>query len=230
MKFAIPYVLSAISILPASVPTATTEYAPWADSTWYSIPLNKESCIHIPEHLYTLKSDSLKMASQEPFAVSAQKANRDVLYIMNNGDTIRRSGGSLAWRNNNAGNLVYGPKTEKWGAIGKGPRGFAIFPDEKTGRDALDSLLRTSYANMSISAAIFKYAPPSENDVGLYLNRLKNMTGLNLNTKIGALNKQQLEKVMDAICVIEGWREGTTTTHAARKEQAMTELMAQRVR
>lgn len=198
-KITLPYILGGLIAL--ATLSETSAGNPHGDS------LSDSAKPVAPKNI--IKQDTLKWQDIVPRAVNAYRhGQKDVMYIMNTGDSIRRSGGSLAWRNNNPGNLVYGPKTQGWGAIGKGPRGFAIFPDEQTGRNALDSLLRTSYANMSIVSTIYKYAPPHENDVRLYLNRLKGMTGLNLNTKIGNLNADQMDKVKEAICVIEGWREG----------------------
>lgn len=153
--------------------------------------------------------DTIEWQDLTPRAIEAYKHNKDVMYIMNTGDTIRRIGGTLAWRNNNPGNLAYGEFARENGAIGKGPRNFAVFPDEATGRAALSALLRSNkYNNLTIANAIVKYAPPVENDVSLYHNRLRKMTGLNLNIKICNLDSAQMRKVTDAICVIEGWCEG----------------------
>lgn len=157
----------------------------------------------------TITIDDLALEEMSPYATEAFTLNKDVVYIMNTGDTIRRKGGTLAWRNNNPGNLAYGEFARENGAIAKGPRSFAVFPDEATGRAALGALLRSNkYNNLTIAKAIVKYAPPAENDVALYHNRLRKLTGLDLNTKICNLDSTQMAKVTDAICVIEGWREG----------------------
>lgn len=163
-----------------------------------------------------LAADTIQWQEIAPYAIEAYKHNKDVMYIMNTGDTIRRIGGSLAWRNNNPGNLIYSDFARAQGAIGKGPRQFAVFPDAATGRAALVALLRSDkYNNLTIANAIYKYAPPHENDVELYHNRLRNMTGLNLNTKICNLDSAQMERVTDAICIIEGWSEGKIEEHPA---------------
>lgn len=145
-----------------------------------------------------------------PHAVEALEYKNEVLYVMNTGDTISRHGGTRAWRNNNPGCLVYGDFSRQRGAIGKGGR-FAVFPDYETGRNALADLLRSDkYRNLSIERAITKYAPPHENNIALYKKRLRDMTGLALGTKIRDLDSLALNKVADAICVIEGWVEGGT--------------------
>lgn len=140
--------------------------------------------------------------------ILAMAGNKIVSYILHNGDTIRRIGGSIAWRNNNPGNLVYGDFARKNGAIGKGGK-FATFPDYETGRAALTSLLLSDkYCNLTIARAVSKYAPPKENNVSLYRRRLRQLTGLPLNTRLVNLTTKQLDKVTDAICEIEGWNEG----------------------
>ncbi len=48
--------------------------------------------------------------------------------------------GTLATRNNNPGNLVYGPFAKSQGATGS-EKGFATFPDVATGTEAMDNLL-----------------------------------------------------------------------------------------
>src|SRR6185436_6029946 len=55
-----------------------------------------------------------------------------------------RVGGSTAWRNNNPGNLRYRTSAiaRTRGAISIDRRGFAIFPSEAAGWDALTAFLR----------------------------------------------------------------------------------------
>jgi len=145
-----------------------------------------------------------------PQAVRALEQRKDVLYVMNTGDTIRRRGGTRAWRNMNPGCLRYAEFARENGAIGK-CGGFAVFPDEQTGRAALVTLLRSdTYNKLSIARAISKYAPPHENNVAQYRRKLKKMTGLPLDTKLSQLDSVEIEKVVGAICQIEGWREGST--------------------
>ena len=163
-----------------------------------------------------------------PHAVEALEYKNEVLYVMNTGDTISRHGGTRAWRNNNPGCLVYGDFARQRGAIGKGGK-FAVFPDYETGRNALADLLRSdAYRNLSIERAITKYAPPHENNVAVYKKRLRKMTGLALGTKIRDLDSLALNKVADAICVIEGWVEGKTERRPGNGDMmaaAKTKLM-----
>ena len=56
---------------------------------------------------------------------------RYVKYYYDDGTVVERVGGSKSWRNNNPGNVVWGP-----GRIGKDGDGIARFPDLSTGRKA----------------------------------------------------------------------------------------------
>jgi hypothetical protein len=78
--------------------------------------------------------------------------------------------GSRSSRNNNPGNIEAGSFTAAHGATGSDGR-FAIFPDYATGRAAQEALLFESagYKNLTLPAAIGKWAPAGENDVPAYI-------------------------------------------------------------
>jgi hypothetical protein len=119
-----------------------------------------------------------------------------------------RVGGTRAWRNNNPGNIVRGQFTQNSGDIGTDGR-FAIFPDEATGMAALLSLLRTNtYQSLTIKDAIFKYAPPNENNSDAYVMFIQRQTGLDINRKMSSLSEAELNSVAGAIKVQEGWKVG----------------------
>lgn len=140
----------------------------------------------------------------------------DVVYTRANGKRFKRSGGTRAWRNNNPGCLRYSDFTKQLGAVGRAG-GFAVFPDEETGERAIATLLRSdAYRNLTMAQAIYKYAPPHENNTRNYNARLRKMTGLSSSMRIRDMNDAQLAKVVQAIRVVEGWREG--------KEIAMTSI------
>ena len=141
-------------------------------------------------------------------AVSATEAGRDVIYHYADNSRIRYTGGTRAWRNTNPGNLRYYDFSKSMGAIG-GAGGFAVFPDEDAGMDALVRLLRTdTYRRRTIGDAVRRYAPPSENDTARYMQRLANLTGLDLSRRVGDLNDSEILRVANAIRQIEGWRSG----------------------
>ncbi|MFC0323675.1 integrating conjugative element protein [Gallibacterium melopsittaci] len=131
---------------------------------------------------------------------------RATVYKNADGTLTRREGGSLAWRNNNPGNIKCGDFSRSMGAIGCGPSGFAVFPDETAGEKAIHALLKTnSYNNLSIAKAMERYAPPKENDTELYINQITKATGLDRNTPMSALSDAQREQFVKAIRKHEGW-------------------------
>ncbi len=171
--------------------------------------------------------------AQLPINAVAQKY--DVVYTRANGNKFKRSGGTRAWRNNNPGCIRYSDFAAEQGAIGKAG-GFAVFPDEETGRRAIAELLKSDkYCNLSIGQAITKYAPPHENDTQSYKNRLRRMTGLDINKKIRDLTAEQIDKVVNAICIVEGWREGyeiaiTPTKSSLHDDTMQNYAMAQNIK
>lgn len=168
--------------------------------------------------------EAKKKTSQK--VVTAEAQRYDVIYTRENGSKFKRSGGTRAWRNNNPGCLRYSEFSISNGAIGKAG-GFAVFPDKKTGEKALSALLKTkSYYNLTISDAIFKYAPPHENDTQTYKNRLKQMTGLPINLKISELTDEQMSHVVNAICIVEGWQAGKETQISAPEKQMNNNMYA----
>lgn len=132
-----------------------------------------------------------------------------VKYTSNDGSGFIRTGGSRTWRNMNPGALRPGKISQQYGACGSAG-GFAVFPSEKHGMNALRALLQSDkYANLTIAAAIYKYAPPSDrNNTRLYQQKLSRMTGLNLSRKLCQLTPEELEHVVFAIKEIEGWKIG----------------------
>ncbi|WP_225747698.1 hypothetical protein [Eikenella sp. Marseille-P7795] len=122
--------------------------------------------------------------------VSVQAGNQMVrTYVMRDGSTYQRIGGSRAWRNNNPGNIVYGDSARRYGAIGHDQNAaghtMAVFPTEEAGRRAKAALLFESpkYRNLSLHDAIYRYAPPKDrqgrviNNTAAYYARVLNAVG-----------------------------------------------------
>lgn len=148
--------------------------------------------------------------------VSVVESNHDVIYVYDNHDCIRRSGGTRAWRNNNPGNLRYSEFARKMGTIGHAG-GFAVFPDMQTGMAAIAGLLQSNkYSHYTISEAIYAYAPPVENDTAGYEEKIHHMTGLPGAIKLCDLSPAQLQNVVHAIKIIEGWHAGTENLSVAQ--------------
>ena len=141
------------------------------------------------------------------FVRAIQDKKRSVIYFDFEGNRMIRRGGTWTWRNNNPGNIVKGPKARKLGSIGTGG-GFAVFPTFERGREALRTVLTTSYLNTTLFRLVGYYAPKEENDVGGYRRMLKKFTGLSLQRKVKSLSADELERLMDGIQRIEGFRHG----------------------
>jgi RTX calcium-binding nonapeptide repeat (4 copies) len=121
-----------------------------------------------------------------------------------------RIGGTVAWRNNNPGNIMAGSFANAHGAIGSdGIR--AIFPTKEVGLLALRSLLNTqSYQSRTLDDAVRYYAPPSENDTASYQAMARTALGLPGNTPFKDLTPEQFEKFIGVILKKEGYTVGTS--------------------
>lgn len=168
------------------------------------LPLLDDIETNIPNQHHTI----IDLYALQPRAIDAKKTNEGVCYIFQNGEALIRTGGSIAWRNNNPGCIRYNSKTHI-GAIGSANR-FAIFPDEITGMRAIKTLLLSdSYRNLTIAGAISIYAPPHENNTEHYISSLCSLVGVSRTTKICDLNNTQLDCVVHTIRKLEGWIVGT---------------------
>ena len=138
----------------------------------------------------------------------AIESGSDVVYKMPDGTSVKRTGGTRAWRNSNPGNIRYSDFSRRVGAIGQAG-GFAVFPDEATGMYAIEALLRTdTYNKLTIQGAISRYAPPSENNTAAYHKRIQQLTGLPINKQMSELTPAEITRVANAIKQIEGWDTG----------------------
>jgi len=121
--------------------------------------------------------------------------------VVYSGDSsvVVRKNGTLAWRNNNPGNLVSGPFTKRHGAIGSN-QGFAVFPDIGSGRNAQTSLLKTqTYQNRTIAETIEAYAPPNQNPTEKYIHYVTKKMGMSRDKKLSGMTTQELDAFTDAI-------------------------------
>lgn len=122
------------------------------------------------------------------------------------GDSIVTLKGNIPNRQNNPGALKYGEFAKDHGAIGKGARGFAIFPSAQHGIEALKDLLRSdSYNKLTVYQAMKKFAPAHENDPKAYANKILKSTGVNPSAKLGELTEAEFILVVDKIAHIEGF-------------------------
>lgn len=141
-------------------------------------------------------------------------AAKTVVYTFADGSTLTKKNGSLAWRQNNPGNISNGDFAEANGAIAKGAR-FAIFPTEATGLKAIVALLTgPSYRDRTMAGAMERYAPPAENDTEAYIAFVTAKTGIARTTVLKTLTPTQLDGFARAIQEHEGWTPGVETKSA----------------
>ncbi|WP_246791819.1 TIGR02594 family protein [Burkholderia perseverans] len=143
------------------------------------------------------------------------KATLTVQYVADNGDILLRSGGTIAWRFNNPGNLR--PKSKYvLTSIGVGNTAsgdFFIFPDYDTGRAEKKALLRRKYNDMSISDAMQVYAPPSENNTEAYIQAICNGTGFARTRVLNTMSDADLDSMMNVMEKHEGYNARIKTRH-----------------
>lgn len=134
-------------------------------------------------------------------------------YVNDDGSMTRAEGGTINLRNNNPGNIRYGDYAKSMGAIGES-NGFAIFPDMTTGTNAQTTLLKSDgyqnapaaggYPEGSVGAAIYRWAPPNENDSGSYVRSVERKMGVSADTPMKDLTSTQLENMRQAMANHEG--------------------------
>ena len=136
-----------------------------------------------------------------------------IKYMLPDKSGFIREGGSIAWRFFNPGNLR--GSNLKCTTIQTKPNGtFAVFPNAETGQLALHNLLANNpeYQSRTVAQAIYKYAPPKENNTKRYINNLRN-AGINVDAKLSSLSDAQMQQLEEMIMIIEGWEKIGTETH-----------------
>ncbi|AZR60722.1 hypothetical protein [Eikenella corrodens] len=129
-------------------------------------------------------------------------------YTTQGGGSFRKMGGSRSWRNNNPGNIEYGDFARRYGAIGTDGR-FAIFPDEATGQRARAALIFNGdkYRNLTLTQAIERYAPSSENHTTAYQRRVLAAVG-GANLPMHKYSPAQQQAILRTMQDVEGWKVG----------------------
>jgi hypothetical protein len=126
-----------------------------------------------------------------------------------------RTDGSMAWRDNNPGNMETGGGFDYAAHGGIGANGhFEIFPDQLTGHNALVALLSgPTYQSLDVSSAIARFAPAVENNTTAYQAYVSKNVGVSLESAMSSLTAPQIESVANVIQHYEGWKPGTVTFH-----------------
>lgn len=105
--------------------------------------------------------------------------------------------GTIATRQNNPGDLIYGPFARSMGATGAGSNNIAVFPNSSVGFNAMDQLIQ-QYAGSgyNIQQLIGAWAPgnaPGNTPQSQqnYTNFVANQMGVPANTPVSALAQGQ---------------------------------------
>lgn len=147
--------------------------------------------------------------TSQPYAWSGDNGGSVYIERPDHSLEIRR-GGTLTWRNNNPGNLRSAES-----AIGQNDSRngrFAIFENSDLGAETQNQVLfGPNYKNLSISDALYKYAPPSDhNDTEAYIADVTHRTGIDRSTVINTFTDAQRAAYANAIRAHEGIRAGNS--------------------
>lgn len=151
--------------------------------------------------------------------IASVKQGTSVTYTNANGTTTTKSGGTILWRNNNSGNLMYSSvqKAKQDGAIGLDTKGYAIFASEADGDKAREKVIKRNWGNLTIEAMIHKYAPADDgktpalkgNNPAQYTTSVAKHSGLSKHLKINELNNSQMQSLLEAMKKHEGYKVGS---------------------
>jgi len=125
-----------------------------------------------------------------------------------------REGGSVSWRNNNPGNIKFGPFAEQYGAT-KGAAAsdggnWAVFPDEQTGIQAQKDLLTSpNYKDLSLDKALLRWSNNGYDSKSLI--ETIGYTPTWQGKKTSQMSDAELNDLVEAMRKREGWKEGKIT-------------------
>lgn len=160
-------------------------------------------------------------------------------YQMNDGSIEKRTGGTVAWRNNNPGNLKFeyansadhtvrtsrtkekalsAAQSKYEGVVALDQWGNAIFEDMDAGRAAKIKLLTDRFSNLNVHNMIREYSKPDYSGKTHWDSQEKTIynvarqQGVDLqDKKIGDMTSKELSALADGISKFEGWKEGIVT-------------------
>lgn len=183
-------------------PGAAEDSEGWGESTWTDEPVQETNFLEDAVNSITNAISGNDIAS-------VIEAGKGYIVVLRPDGTKARLVGVRAWRNNNPGNLEYKPFTIRMGAVGTDGR-FAVFPTYEMGRKAKEALIfeNSVYKNLSLTEAIYKYAPPVENETGWYQNTILASVG-NANKPMNSYTPSERVKIMNAMERVEGYKPGT---------------------
>ena len=194
------------STYPSSGPTSAAQPAAGADGNTSS----PEQSGGVPT------TGAQKTTGEAPIAKIIDSRPGEITVATTDGQQQKRQG-TANWRMNNPGNLRMTPWTKgQGGVVGEGDAGpsgkFAVFSTLADGRKAKENLLfggRTVYGNLDLRSAMYKYAPPSDNNpTEGYLQSILQATGASDTTKLAEMSQNQRDSMLAAIEKFEGFKPG----------------------
>lgn len=149
------------------------------------------------------------------------------VYKDTKGNLIVKSEGSRAWRNNNPGNMGKKGFSDSHGAISDDGT-FAIFPSLEVGNKAQFSLLKSpAYQKSSLKDALYKYAPPNENNTEAYLKFIEDKTGVDRDAQMNSLSDKQISDIQNAMVSYEELKPGKEELLPSNSEKNTQALIKQ---
>jgi hypothetical protein len=157
-----------------------------------------------------------KTTGEAPIAKIIDSRPGEITVATTDGQKQKRQG-AANWRMNNPGNLRMTSWTKgQGGVVGEGDAGpsgkFAVFSTLADGRRAKENLLfsgNTVYGNLDLRGAMYKYAPPSDNNpTESYLQSILQATGASDTTKLAEMSQNQRDSMLAAIEKFEGFKPG----------------------
>ena len=132
-------------------------------------------------------------------------------YYYEDGSYLTKENGTVAWRNNNEGNLRPGALSSS--RIGVDKKNFAVFATPEDGHNAKKYLLfsSSSYKDLSLNDAIKKYAPASDNNNPENYANFIMSNGKVENKIMNKYTADEQDKIMSAMKIQEGYKAGTET-------------------
>jgi hypothetical protein len=131
----------------------------------------------------------------------------------------KRSGGTISWRCNNPGNVMYGSFAKGFGALGSAKAGdtepVAIMPTLDHGLRMQMALWRKPmYNNLTIDKGCQQWAVAvkKQGRGSQYARDLAAGAGATIDTKVSDLSDDQLKGMVKAQMKWEGFKPGTVTT------------------
>jgi hypothetical protein len=162
----------------------------------------------------TRSIDSDKSDNSTSGATSAQVGKDGSIVIGNQ----KRTGGTVSWRANNPGNVMYGSFSKGHGAVGyikaADAEPVAIMPTLDHGwKMQMDLWRRPAYNNGTIDQGARRWAGAvgAKKETSQYTIDLARAAGVTIHTKVSSLSDDQLKRLVKKQAHWEGFKPGTVT-------------------